>query len=53
METPKAVRERMPVKHDETGGERGSDAVRKPPAAPAEDDPSPLGDTEQQSDADA
>jgi hypothetical protein len=38
---------------DEAGAERKeSEAARKPPAAPA-DDSSPVGDTDQHSDADA
>jgi hypothetical protein len=38
---------------DEAGAESGeSEAARKPPAAPA-DDSSPVGDTDQHSDADA
>jgi hypothetical protein len=40
--------------HREKGAEGGeeSDAANKPPAVPADDD-SPLGDTDQHSDADA
>jgi hypothetical protein len=39
--------------HNEAGAEGGeSEAARKPPAAPA-DDSSPVGDTDQHSDADA
>jgi hypothetical protein len=54
METPKSVRERDPDHdRDETGAEGDSDAASKPPAAPADDDPSPLGDTDQHSSADA
>jgi hypothetical protein len=50
METPKQVRERDP---NERGAEDKSSAARKPPAAPDGDDPSPLGDTDQHSRADA
>jgi hypothetical protein len=40
-------------RRDKAGAEGGeSEAARKPPAAPA-DDSSPLGDTDQHSDADA
>jgi hypothetical protein len=49
METPKAVREREPDERGRPGPERESDAARKPPAAPSEDDRSPLGDTDQHS----
>jgi hypothetical protein len=51
METPKEVRERDD--RGEPGAEGGSDAARKPPAAPADDDSSPVGDTDQHSSADA
>jgi len=53
METPKAVREHEPDDRGEPGSEGKSDAARKPPAAPAGDDPSPLGDTDQHSNANA
>jgi hypothetical protein len=49
METPKDERE----SRDETGAEGDSDAARKPPPVPDEDDPTPLGDTDQHSSADA
>jgi hypothetical protein len=45
--------ERERRQHGKPGTEGGeSDAARKPPAAPA-DDSSPVGDTDQHSDADA
>ncbi len=53
METPKAVRERRPGDRGEPGSEGESDSARKPPPAPSGDDPSPLGDTDQHSNADA
>jgi hypothetical protein len=53
METAKEVREREPDDRGEPGAEGGSDAARKPPAAPAENDPSPVGDTDQHSGANA
>jgi hypothetical protein len=53
MKTPKEVREREPGDGGEPGAEGGSDAARKPPAAPAGEDPSPVGDTDQHSSADA
>jgi hypothetical protein len=53
METPKAVREQERDDRGEPGSEGKSDAARKPPAAPSGDDPSPLGDTDQHSNANA
>jgi hypothetical protein len=53
METAKELREREPDDGGEPGAEGGSDAARKPPAAPAENDPSPVGDTDQHSGANA
>jgi hypothetical protein len=53
METPKQVRERDPNERGDTGAEGKSDAAGKPPAAPDVDDPSPVGDTDQHSRADA
>jgi hypothetical protein len=53
MQTPKEVRERPDRERGEPGAEGGSDAARKPPPAPDENDSSPLGDTDQHSDADA
>jgi hypothetical protein len=53
METPEDGRERDPEQRGEPGAEGESDAGRKPPPAPSEDDPSPLGDTDQHSGADA
>ncbi len=53
MKTPKEVRECNPHDRGETSAEDGSDAARKPPAAPAGDDRSPIGDTDQHSSADA
>jgi hypothetical protein len=53
METPKEVREREPGDRGEPGAEGRSNAARKLPAAPADDDSSPVGDTDQHSSADA
>ena len=53
MKTPKAVREHEPGDRGEPLSEGKSDAARKPPAAPSGDDPSPVGDTDQHSSADA
>jgi hypothetical protein len=53
METPEESRESDAKKRGEPGAEGESDAARKPPPAPSEDDESPLGDTDQHSDADA
>jgi hypothetical protein len=53
METPKDDREREHERPGETGAEGESDAARTPPPVPDEDDPTPLGDTDQHSSADA
>ncbi len=37
----------------ETGAREASPSADRPPAAPSENDPSPLGDTDRHSDADA
>jgi hypothetical protein len=53
METPSAEDREDREDRGEPGAEGGdSEAARKPPAAPA-DDSSPVGDTDQHSDADA
>ncbi|WP_156028058.1 hypothetical protein [Candidatus Solirubrobacter pratensis] len=51
--TPQDPNERPREDRGEPGAEGGeSDATRKPPPVPAEDD-SPVGDTDQHSDSDA
>jgi hypothetical protein len=54
METPK-LRENEPDDEQRKPGAEGGDsrAADRPPPAPAPDDDSPLGDTDQHSDADA
>jgi hypothetical protein len=52
-EHERKAREHDPHERSEQGAEGGSDAARKPPAAPADDDSSPVGDTDQHSSADA
>ena len=53
MVTPKAIRECEASDHGKPGAKGESDAARKAPAAPSDDDPSPVGDTDQHSTADA
>lgn len=53
MKTPKRVREREQDDRGKPGAEGGSGSAAMPPPAPAKDDPTPLGDTDQHSRADA
>ena len=53
METPEDAREDEKDDRGKPGSKGESDAARTPPPVPDEDDSSPLGDTDQHSDADA